>query len=225
MSPYFIFKRLLSTPRSIWFNFKYLPFKEAIHLPIWIANNVRIRNLYKGGIKLQGNIVLGTIRIGYHCADAVDTYSVHTIIDIQKQGLLVFEGDAHIGHGAIICVKQQGTLTVGKNFAISGTTRLVCTQNISIGDNVQFSWDTLVMDSDAHKIWDKNNVEFKNNEPITIGNNVWIAANCTLLKGTVIQDNCVIASNSLLNKSYPCSNRIIGGMPARELKEIGGWKL
>lgn len=221
----FILKRLLSVPRSIWFNFRYLPFKEAIHLPIWIANNVRIRHLYKGGIKLQGNASLGIIRIGYHCADVVDTYSVHTIIDIQKQGLLVLKGDAHIGHGAVICVKQKGTLTVGKNFAISGTTRLVCTHKISIGNNVQFSWDTLIMDSDAHKIWDKNNIKFKNSEPITIGNNVWIAANCTLLKGTVIRDNCVIASNSLLNKPYPCSNRIIGGIPARELKEIGGWEL
>lgn len=225
MSLYFVFKRLLSIPRSIWFNFRYLPFKEAIHLPIWIANNVRIRSLYKGGIKLQGNIVLGKKRIGYHCADAVDTYSVHTIIDIQKQGLLVLRGDAHIGHGAVICIKQQGTLTAGKNFAISGTTRLVCTNKISIGDNVQFSWDTLVMDSDAHKICDKNNIKFTNSEPITIGNKVWIAANCTLLKGTVIQDNCVIASNSLLNKPYLCSNRIIGGIPAREIKEIGGWEL
>jgi carbonic anhydrase/acetyltransferase-like protein (isoleucine patch superfamily) len=221
----YILKRLLSLPRTIWFNFRYLPFKEAIHLPIWIANNVRIRNLYKGGIKFQGNVSLGIVRIGYHCADAVDTYSVHTIIDIQKMGKLILKGDAHIGHGAVICVKQQGTLTIGKNFAISGTTRLICTRNILIGNDVQFSWDTLVMDSDAHKIWDKNNIKFNNCESIIIGNKVWIAANCTLLKGTVIQDNCVIASNSLLNKTYLYSNRIIGGIPAREIKEIGGWEL
>lgn len=225
MSLRFILKRILSVPRSIWFNFRYLPFKEAIHLPIWIANNVRIRNLYKGGIELQGNVSIGIIRIGYHCADVIDTYSVHTIIDIQKKGKLVFKGDAHIGHGAVICIKEQGILTLGKNFAISGTTRLVCSQNIYIGDDVQFSWDTLVMDSDAHKIWDKNNIELINSGTIKIGNKIWIAANCTILKGTDIKDNCVIASNSLLNKSYKYPNRIIGGIPASEIKEIGGWKL
>lgn len=225
MSFHFILKRALSFPRSIWFNFRYLPLKEAIRLPIWIANNVRIRHLYRGSITIQGKVSLGMVRIGYHNADAVDTYSVHTIIDIQRKGKLVLKGDAHIGHGAIICIKRQGILTVGKNFAISGTTRLICTQNILIGNDVQFSWDTLVMDSDAHKIWDKNNIKFKNSECIKIGNKVWIAANCTILKGTIIQDNCVIASNSLLNKTYLHSNMIIGGIPAREIKEIGGWEL
>ncbi|WP_283388392.1 acyltransferase [Barnesiella viscericola] len=164
------------------------------------------------------------IRIGYHCADAVDIYSVHTIIDIRRGGYLVFDQDAHIGRGALICVKG-GCLTLGKKFAISGTTSIVCTHNMVIGDEVQFSWNTLVMDSDAHVIWDKNNIEYSNCSSIVIGNKVWIAANCTLLKGTIIPNNCVIASNSLLNKKYLNPNRIIGGMPARELKEIGGWRL
>ena len=75
------------------------------------------------------------------------------------------------------------------------------------------------MDSDAHIVWDRNGTEYINMQPIVIGDKVWVAANCTLLKGTVI------ASNSLLNRSYLISNRIIGGIPARELKEIGGWRL
>lgn len=33
---------LCSLPRTIFFNFKYLPFRQAKKLPIWIANNVRI---------------------------------------------------------------------------------------------------------------------------------------------------------------------------------------
>lgn len=224
MSLSYVFNRILTFPRTIWFNFRYLPLSQAFYLPIWVANNVRIRSLYRGGIKLKGKPSIGLIRIGYHCADAVDIYSVHTIIDIRRGGYLVFDQDAHIGRGALICVKG-GCLTLGKKFAISGTTSIVCTHNMVIGDEVQFSWNTLVMDSDAHVIWDKNNIEYSNCSSIVIGNKVWIAANCTLLKGTIIPNNCVIASNSLLNKKYLNPNRIIGGMPARELKEIGGWKL
>ena len=224
MSCSYVLNRLLTLPRSIWFNFRYLPFREAVCLPIWIANNVRIRNLHRGGIKLKGKRSIGLVRLGYHLADSVDIYSVHTIIDIRKRGQLIFTGDAHIGRGALICVKS-GILTIGKNFAISGTTSIVCSQSISIGNDVQFSWNTLVMDSDAHIVWDRNGTEYINMQPIVIGDKVWVAANCTLLKGTVIPDNCVIASNSLLNRSYLISNRIIGGIPARELKEIGGWRL
>lgn len=225
MSLSYTLKRLLTFPRTLWFNLRYLPFREAIHLPIWVANNVRVKNLHRGGIKFNAPISIGLVRIGYHCADAVDIYSVHTVIDIRKAGRLVFSGDAHIGRGALLCVKDGGELSMGEKFAISGTTSIVCSHDIRIGNNVQFSWNTLVMDSDAHIIWGPDKVEYLNSKPILIKNNIWVAANCTLLKGTVIQDNCVVASNSLLNKAYKNSNRIIGGIPASELKEIGGWHL
>lgn len=225
MSFCYILKRLLTFPRTLWFNLRYLSLSEAVHLPIWIANNVRIKNLYRGGIKFNTPLSIGLIRIGYHCADAIDVYSVHTVIDVRKRGRLVFHGDAHIGRGALLCVKDGGELSVGEKFAISGTTSIVCSYDIRIGNNVQFSWNTLVMDSDAHIILGPDNIGYANSKSILIKDNIWVAANCTLLKGTIIQNNCVVASNSLLNKAYKNSNRIIGGIPASELKEIGGWHL
>lgn len=36
-------KILLAVPKTIWFNFRYLPFIQAIHLPIWIAPNCKIK--------------------------------------------------------------------------------------------------------------------------------------------------------------------------------------
>ena len=198
---------------------------QAVKLPVWIANNVRIRNLYRGGIILQNRASLGLVRIGYHKVDAIDIYSLHTIIDVQRGGQLIFESDAHIGHGAILCVKNDALLKCGQNFAISGTTSIVCYNKISIGNDVQFSWDTLVMDSDAHVILDTENNEMLNSVPISIGNKVWIAAQNTILKGTVIKDNCVVAASSLLNKEYNDANSIIAGAPARIVKKIGGWHL
>ena len=165
------------------------------------------------------------IRIGYHKVEAIDIYSVHTILDIQKHGKIVFRNDAHIGHGAILCVKEHGILTLGENFAISGTTSIVCYNNISIGNNVQFSWDSLVIDSDAHHVIDEFGNYTINTLPIIIGNNVWIGARTTILKGTSVQDNCVIGATSLLNKKYPSHNVLIAGSPAKEIKKITGWKL
>ncbi len=215
----------LSFPRTIYFNLRYLPLSQALKLPIWIANNVRIRNMYRGGITLQSGASLGLIRIGYHKVDAIDIYSLHTVIDIHDGGKWILDSDAHIGHGAILCVKNGGTLKCGENFAISGTTSIVCSDNITIGNNVQFSWDTLVMDSDAHFILDKDGSETNNTRPITIGNKVWIAAKTTILKGTTIGDNCVVGAASVLNKEYIGDNSIIAGSPARIIKEIGGWHL
>lgn len=219
------FSIILSIPRTIWFNFRYLPLKYAIKLPVWIANNVRVRNLYRGGFVLNADdICTGLIRIGYHKVEAIDIYSLHTIIDIRKNGRIICNGDAHIGHGAILSVKG-GTLILGKHFAISGNTSIVCYYKISIGNNVQFSWDSLVMDSDAHYILNEKGVEKCNIAPITIGNNVWIATRTLILKGTHIGDNSVVAASSVLNNGYQGSNKLIAGSPAKEIKDIGGWHL
>lgn len=158
-------KILLSIPKTIYFNFRYLPIRQALKLPIWLAHNVRVKSMYKGGIDGDLN-KMGMIHIGYHEADAVDVYSAHTILDVHKGCKLVFDGDAHIGHGALLCVKEEGSLKLGKHFAISGTTKIVCSKNIAIGNDVQFSWDTLVMDSDAHHIIGTNGVPMENTSPI-----------------------------------------------------------
>lgn len=218
-----IIKIVFSIPKTLWFNFRYLRCSQAIHLPIWIAPNVRIKNMWRGGILLN-KVSLGVIRIGYHEADGLDIYSLKTVLDIHKGSYLEFKADAHIGHGAIFCIKGNGKMTVGENFAVSGNTRFICANRIEIGDNVQFSWDSVVMDSDAHKIFyiEENK---KPTKGIKIGNKVWIAAKTTILKGTYIGNNCVLGIGSLTNNDYLCDNMIIAGSPAKPLKEIKGWEI
>jgi serine O-acetyltransferase len=46
-----------------------------------------------------------------------------------------------------------------------------------------------------------------------IGNNVWIGVNSVLLGPIIIEDNVIIAPNSLVNKSVP-SGKIVAGNPA-----------
>lgn len=41
-------KILFAIPKTLWFNLRYLPLKQAINLPIWIAWNCKI-NLLGGG--------------------------------------------------------------------------------------------------------------------------------------------------------------------------------
>ena len=62
-------------------------------------------------------------------------------------------------------------------------------------------------------------------KPIVIGDKVWLACQNTILKGTVIGNNCVVGSCSLLNKEYAEDGVIIAGSPARVVKHISGWEL
>ena len=54
---------------------------------------------------------------------------------------------------------------------------------------------------------------------VKIGNNVFIGMNATILKGTVIGDNCIIGENSLVNGCFP-DDVVIAGNPAKVICTI-----
>lgn len=54
-------------------------------------------------------------------------------------------------------------------------------------------------------------------QPITIGNNVWIGGNSTVLMNVTIGDNCVIGAGSVVTKSIP-ANCIAYGNPCKIIK-------
>lgn len=54
---------------------------------------------------------------------------------------------------------------------------------------------------------------------VTVGENVWVGANCTLLPGITIGDNSLIAAGSVVTRDVP-ANEIWGGVPARLIKPV-----
>lgn len=167
----------------------------------------------------------GMVRIGFHRIIALDTFSAHTILSSDPGARWILKADAHIGQGAIIHIGACGVLTVGRNFAISGNTSLICDDRITIGDDVQFSWNTLVMDGDAHKVYAENGERLNPKAPISIGNKVWVAANCTILKGASIGSNCVVAGGSLVNRPVEADNAVLAGTPVRPVRSISRWEV
>ena len=60
--------------------------------------------------------------------------------------------------------------------------------------------------------------------PIHIGKRVWIGANATIMVGVTIGDNSVVAAGAVVTKDVP-ENVVVGGVPARIIKEIGNEKI
>lgn len=56
-------------------------------------------------------------------------------------------------------------------------------------------------------------------KPVTIGNDVWIGGNVTILPGVHIGNNVVIAAGAVVTKDVP-DNCLAGGVPARILKDL-----
>jgi maltose O-acetyltransferase len=55
--------------------------------------------------------------------------------------------------------------------------------------------------------------------PVKIGNDVWIAPKCIILKGVSIGDAAVIAAGSVVTKDVP-PRTIVAGNPAKIVREI-----
>ena len=55
--------------------------------------------------------------------------------------------------------------------------------------------------------------------PITVGDNVWIGANVSVLPGVSIGDNSVIGAGSVVTRSIP-ANVLAAGNPCRVIREI-----
>ena len=56
-------------------------------------------------------------------------------------------------------------------------------------------------------------------KPIHIKENAWIGANATILAGVTVGKNSIVAAGAVVNKDVP-DNVIVGGIPAKILKEI-----
>ncbi len=55
--------------------------------------------------------------------------------------------------------------------------------------------------------------------PVRIGKNVWIGAHATILPGVTIGDNAIIAAGAVVTKNVG-SNTVVGGVPAKKIKDI-----
>jgi acetyltransferase-like isoleucine patch superfamily enzyme len=165
-----------------------------------------------------------SIRIGFHEVDNCN-YHDETKLIIGKNAILRFDGTAFIGNGSKISISDGAEIVVGDNFAISASSSIVCYRKITFGRDIQFSWNCLVMDSDAHTIYDSDGKVINKPKEICIGNKVWVCMRSVILKGTEIPDNVVIGANSLVSGSKFQPNSIIAGNPARSIKPIGGFKI
>lgn len=110
-------------------------------------------------------------------------------------------------------------LEIGNNTTIGYGTTISVAKQVTIGNSVLIAPCCIIMDSDDHPIdparrLKREPVLADEVKPVTIGNNVWIGAYCTILKGVTIGDNSVISAHSVIVRDV-LPNCIYAGNPAR----------
>lgn len=200
--------------RSLYFNFHYLPFGQAVKLPIL---------LYKPHfIKLKGKVIIdsedvkfGMIKMG----DLINTCNPNNGISFDIDGSLIFKGRAVFANDSYIMIRDNGTIILGKN--LDANCKLKCANSIEIGDYTVIAYETMIMDSDWHALTDVVTGKLlKKTSFVKIGSYNFISYRCIITRGTVTPDYCTVTACSTLNKKYDIDEySLIGGNPCKLIDE------
>lgn len=208
---------LRSLPSTLYFNFHYLPFRQAIKLPIWIKA-AELASM-KGEVKIDGaKISTGMISLGFR---AVSVYPKRGIMWENKGGTVIFRGRCRIGNDSYLSIGSNSTVLFGDDFRNSASMKLVSNYGISFGEHTSMGWDTLLIDSSLHSIINTETGQYlPEGTPISIGPYNWFGTGCRIMPGVHTPERCIFGMNTLVTRSSQMKSYcLMGGNPVKILRE------
>lgn len=107
---------------------------------------------------------------------------------------------------------------IGKNVFINFDCTFLGLGGITIEDNVMLAPKVSLL-SEGHPVAPENRHSLMVGR-IHIKKNAWIGANVTILPGVTVGENAIVAAGAVVSKDVP-DNTVVGGIPAKVIKEIG----
>ena len=204
---------------TLYFNFRMLPFSQAIHLPFDFCHGVRFESL-------QGRVVLNAatplhramVRVGGRGSDMFPR--MQTVLSLD--GVLEVLGDGvEIGSGCSVTIGTNAHLVLNGSVRLGAMTKVYCSHLIEIDQEVDVSWESQLFDTNFHYMKDLKTGEIiEPDGEVHIGSYNWIGNRCNIMKGTVTPAHLIVAANSLLNKDYSsiAADSMMAGQPAKVVK-------
>ena len=214
--------------KTVWFNFRFLPLRQAIYIPILIYPRVQMIGLYRGCIKLPQNVHFGSVKIGFANWPIAPTKNVYTLLRFEKNGILTLGDKCTFKCGFSICVYKNAHLAIGNDFITNMDSKILCKKKIVIGNHCRLGWNVQIYDSNFHFIYNEQNQCISPcHGNVVIKDNVWITNQCTVSKGSVIPSFSMLASGSLLCKDFSdvtTKGNVFAGRPAK-LLSTGAYRI
>lgn len=209
-----VFRYLL---HSIYFNLHYLPFKQAIRLPILF---------YKPHfLSMKGKIVLdcdcirtGMVRLGFR------TCSVYPNTGLTWEnlgGTIVFQGRCVIGNDSFLSFGAKTNVVFGDDFRNISALKLISYRGIKFGKKTSMGWGSLIMDTNFHPLYDMTRKVYKKASGIIeIGDYNWFGAQCKIMHSVRTPERCIFGMNTVVTRNCVMKSFcVMGGEPVRILTE------
>ena len=125
---------------------------------------------------------------------------------------------------AVVLLKSDGELRAGEWVLFGHAAVVAATREIVLGDRVGLGERVSVIDSDHGA--DGSDAFYLRQPlrvtPVRVESNVLVGANAVILRGTEIGANAVVAAGAVVAGGEHPPGWLIGGVPARPLKALGG---
>jgi acetyltransferase-like isoleucine patch superfamily enzyme len=125
---------------------------------------------------------------------------VYGPITILHPKMINLKGRVRFNH--YVYINARYGITSGLNLTLSSGAKMITT-------NIDWS-----------KFISNENVDYHKGGPIILGDNVWLGANAIVLPNVSLGNNVIVASGSVVTKSFQENNIILGGIPAKIIKHI-----
>ena len=112
---------------------------------------------------------------------------------------------------------ENALIEIGNECFFNNNCSITAVEKIVIGNQCKFANNLVIIDHD-HVVQHGHAVAECIAKPIKIDNNVWVGANCTILKGVHIGEGAIIAAGAVVTKDVP-AHSIVAGIPAKVVKE------
>lgn len=166
-----------------------------------LYNKIKYKLLYRSRINLKWiNSIRGKVLI-----ELLDNSNLSIGNFLMSRGPLYIKG------------VKEGKISIGDNCFFNHNCSITSAYRVSIGNFCMFANNLVIVDHD-HIIENGNLTAELKGKPITIGNDVWVGANVTILKGVNIGDGAIIAAGAVVNKDVE-PNTIVAGVPIKKIEK------
>lgn len=182
-------------------------------------------SIRKRGVIVKSKIqIIGEGNILEFCEESV---LLHVTVSIRGNNNKVVIGKASYLEKTDIHVEDGNcTILIGERTFI-GPSHLAVTENgsrLTIGNDCMISSHVQIRTGDSHSIINKLGERMNYAKDVLISDNVWIGEDAKILKGVELGIQTIVSTGAIVTKSFRSGNLLLGGIPAKILKDGISWK-
>jgi acetyltransferase-like isoleucine patch superfamily enzyme len=117
--------------------------------------------------------------------------------DFDRTSVATINEKASFRNNCVVRVRDNAKLKIGEFSNFNNGCIITCRELINIGDRVSFGPNVMIFDHD-HDYKSNDYIHNFKTKPIVIEDDVWVGANVTILKGSIIKKGAVIGANSVV---------------------------